>query len=415
MLTKTKGREGIIQPAMNRHLLLALIVSASVITMMSTDLYAPSLASLPVLLNTSPELVKLTVSLNLLAYGLATLIHGPLSERFGRKPVLLWGLVGFTLASFLCATAADIDQLLAARVLQGIAAAVEGVVVLAIIRDVFTEKEQVRAIAVYGIATSFAPAFAPMIGGYIHVLFGWRMNFYLLTGLALIVTALIMLFLKESAEKDPDALNLREIYADYIGLLCNRSFLTYVVIGGCSLGCIFVFITAGPFILINNHGVATEHFGYYQAVLVIAYIIGSLLAARMTQRHSAKEILRVGVCFAVCGALLLLGILASGWETPETLTLAVAVLLFAEGPIFAVVPTLAMDTSDRRTGAAAAFIVAAEMAIGSVAALAVSWAHDGTALPMLITMPALVVMIVLAYLYSGKLPTYTIPVKTGIQ
>ena len=387
---------------MNKRLLLTLIVSASVITMMSTDLYVPSMAHLPALLDTTPGLVKLTVSLNLLAYGIATLIHGPLSERFGRKPVLLWGLAGFTLASFLCATAADIGQLLFARILQGFAAAVEGVVVLAIIRDIFSEKEQVRAIAVYGIATAFAPAFAPMLGGYIHVYLGWRMNFYLLTGVALVVIALIALFLEESSNKDHNTLNLKDIFLDYSSLFKNRAFLVYTIIGGCSLGCIFVFITAGPFILITYHGVATEHFGYYHMVVVFAFVLGSLLASRMIKKRGPVEILRAGVYVAVCGALLLLGITVSGWESPVSLTFAVAVLLFAEGPIFAVVPTLAMNASSSNTGAAAAFIVAAQMAIGSLAALAVTWVHDGTALPMMITMQALVVIVVLAYLDSRK-------------
>ena len=387
---------------MNKLILLIILVSASVITLMSTDLYIPSLPHLPELLGASPELVKLTVSLNIVAYGIATLVHGPLSERFGRKPVLLWGLVGFTLASFLCANAADIGQLLLARILQGVAAAVEGVVVFAIIRDVFAEKEQVRAIAIYGIATAFAPAFAPLLGGYIHVYFGWRVNFYLLTILALLVTLLIALFLKESTEKDYNALNSKEIFADYSGLLSNKSFLLYIIIGGCSLGCIFAFITAGPFILIKNHGVATEHFGYYQGVLILAYVIGSLLATRLIRTYDARAILRTGIYAAVIGALLLLAIILSGVETPVTLIFAIAIIVFADGPIFAVIPTLAMNSTDKRTGAAAAMIVSAEMAIGSLAALAVSWIHDGTALPMMITMQVLIVMSVLAYISSLK-------------
>ena len=387
---------------MNKRILLILLVSASVITMMSTDLYVPSLAHLPELLGTSPEWVKLTVSLNIAAYGIATLVHGPLSERFGRRPVLLWGMVGFTLASFLCAGAADIGQLLFARILQGIAAAVEGVVVLAIIRDVFSQKEQVRAIAIYGIATAFAPAVAPLLGGYIHVYFGWRMNFYFLSSLALLVTLLIALLLKESTEKDYSALNPKEIIADYCSLLSNKSFLLYIIIGGCSLGCIFAFITAGPFVLIKNHGVATQHFGYYQGVLVLAFVIGSLLATRMARTHSIRAILRTGVYGAVSGALLLLAVIFTGVETPVTLIVAIAVIVFADGPIFAVIPTLAMNSTDKRTGAAAAMLVSAEMGIGSLAALAVSWVHDGTALPMMISMQVLVVIIVLAYMSSSK-------------
>ena len=143
---------------MNKRKILMLVISASFITLMSTDLYIPSMAHMPELLSTSPELVKLTVGLNLLGYGIATLVHGPLSERFGRRPVLLCGMAGFTLASLFCAVAADIDQLITARVFQGIAAAVEGVVVLAIIRDIFTEKEQVRAVAV---STALPPRWLP--------------------------------------------------------------------------------------------------------------------------------------------------------------------------------------------------------------------------------------------------------------
>ena len=383
---------------MNKRLLLVILVAASAISMMSTDLYAPSLAHLPELLNTDPEWVKLTISLNVAAYGLATLIHGPLSDRFGRKPVLFWGLAGFTLASFLCGTAENIGALLAARVFQGVTAAVEGVVVLAIIRDVFTGKGQVRALALYGIAIAFAPAFAPVLGGYIHVYFGWRMNFYLLTGLAMLVAVLVVVFLKESTEKDRAALTPREIFADYRGLLANPKFLTYIAIGGCGLGSIFVFITAGPFVLIKNHGVPTEHFGYYNGALALAYIAGSVLATRAAKRRPPTAILRLGVCWAMFGALLLLAVWHTGWETPVTLTVAIALIMFGEGPIFATVPALAMEATDRRTGAAAALIITAEMAIGSLASLVVSVVHDGTARPMMATMIALTGLVAAGYL-----------------
>lgn len=383
---------------MNKRLLLVILVAASAITMMSTDLYAPSLAHLPELLNTDPEWVKLTISLNVAAYSLATLIHGPLSDRFGRKPVLFCGLAGFTLASFLCGVAENIGALLAARALQGVTAAVEGVVVLAIIRDVFTGRAQVRALALYGIAIAFAPTFAPVLGGYIHVYFGWRMNFYLLTGLALFVTALVVVFLKESTAKDRAALTPREIFADYRGLLANRTFLTYIAIGGCGLGSIFVFITAGPFVLIKNHGVPTEHFGYYNGALALAYIAGSVLAMRFAKRRPPTAILRLGVCWAAFGALLLLAVWYTGWETPATLTAAIALIMFGEGPIFAAVPALAMDATDRRTGAAAALIITAEMAIGALASLVVSVIHDGTAGPMMATMIALTGLVAAGYL-----------------
>ena len=224
------------------------------------------------------------------------------------------------------------------------------------------------------------------------------MNFYLLTGLAMLVAVLVVVFLKESTEKDRAALTPREIFADYRGLLANPKFLTYIAIGGCGLGSIFVFITAGPFVLIKNHGVPTEHFGYYNGALALAYIAGSVLATRAAKRRPPTAILRLGVCWAMFGALLLLAVWHTGWETPVTLTAAIALIMFGEGPIFATVPALAMEATDRRTGAAAALILTAEMAIGSLASLVVSVVHDGTARPMMATMVALTGLVAAGYL-----------------
>ena len=157
---------------MNKRIVVFILVLASSLAMMSTDIYAPSLAHLPAYFSTSPENIKLTMSLNAAAYALATLVHGPLSERFGRKPVLLWGMIGFTLFSLCCALAQTVEQLIIARIFQGISAAVEGVLVLAIIRDLFDEIEQVKVIGLYGVASCVSPAAAPIIGGYVHVFFG---------------------------------------------------------------------------------------------------------------------------------------------------------------------------------------------------------------------------------------------------
>ena len=117
------------------------------------------------------------MSLNLLAYALCQLVYGPISDRVGRRPVLIGGIAGFMLAGLACAMAQSIEQLILARTFQGIAGAAQGVLVYAVIRDLYTGADRVRAMAIFGIIFGASPAVAPLLGGYIHVAFGWRANF----------------------------------------------------------------------------------------------------------------------------------------------------------------------------------------------------------------------------------------------
>ncbi|MCY4337528.1 MAG: MFS transporter, partial [Gammaproteobacteria bacterium] len=159
-----------------KNITLVLLVLTSTLMTLSTDLYAPSLPYLPEYFGTTNELVKLTMSLWMMAYGGLLLIFGPLSERFGRRPVLVGAMAVFTLCSFLCTIATSIEQLIIVRVIQGAAAGAEGVLVLSIIRDCFDEKGQVRAFSVYRAANAIPPMFAPVLGAYIFLWFGWQAN-----------------------------------------------------------------------------------------------------------------------------------------------------------------------------------------------------------------------------------------------
>ena len=387
---------------MNPTLVLAILILASSVAMMSTDLYAPSLAHLPAYFGTDAATAKLSMSMNALAYALGTLVHGPLSERFGRRPVFLAGLAGFTLFSLLCGLAQSIEQLIAARVLQGLMAAVEGVLVLAVIRDVFRGAEQVRAIAWYGVATAMMPAVAPILGGYIFIWFGWRMNFYFLAGVALITTGLIYMYLKESGRRDLDALRLGEVFGDYLGLLRNRDFIRYTLIGGSTIAFFFAFVTAGPFILIQQHGLPTVYFGYFQGLLVLSYGAGSLLTGRLARHWSSDRLMVFGMVPAVCGGIALLAIVFGGWETPALLAVALCVMAFGDGPVFATTPTLAMNASSGRTGPAAAMLLAIEVGMGSLAALSVGVFHDGTTRPLALTCGFFCFLAVAAWLAGRK-------------
>ena len=179
-------------------LVVGVLVLASSVSIMSTDMYTPSLPDLADWFETTPTRVKLTISLNMIAFGLAQLIHGPLSDRFGRKPVLVVSSVFVIILSLACAMAQTIDQLIVARILLGIAAAAEAVIGLAIIKDLYNEQEQVKALALLGMVIAITPAAAPILGGYLHVAFGWQSNFYVISGMALLAMIVVIKVLPES-------------------------------------------------------------------------------------------------------------------------------------------------------------------------------------------------------------------------
>jgi DHA1 family bicyclomycin/chloramphenicol resistance-like MFS transporter len=350
-------------------------------SIMSTDLYTPSLPYLTEFFATTPEMLKLTISLNLIAYGFAQLIYGPISDRVGRRPVFLLTIFLFAVASIACGLATSIEQLLIARVLQGFFAAAEVVMCLAVFKDLFTEQEQVKAFAIYGMAIALTPAVAPVFGGYIHVLLGWEFNFFL-TALTGGLTALLIYFLlPESTTPDPHALKLKSIYRNYRSVFTNKVFLVYAGLAGVSLGFVYVFVTAAPFILISYFGVETQHFGYYQAVIVVAFFLGSMLATRLVDFRPSLQILNLGLLITVIGAFFVLGLVFIGGLSPYSLSFAYLFIAFGIGPIFAVAPTKAMAAVENSVGSAAAAFGSIEIGLSGIIAAMVSVIHDGTAAP----------------------------------
>ena len=387
---------------MSTKVIISLLILCTSVSMMSTDLYAPSMPYLPEVFATSPENIKLTISLNLLAYALATLFHGPLSERFGRRPLLLWGMSVFTLASFFCAIVTTIELFILSRILQGAAVAAQGVVVLTVIRDLFDDKDQVKYMAIYETAIALTPAIAPVIGAYVHIYLGWRANFYILTAVALLVTVLLYFNLRESKTGERLPLVLDNIMRDYFTLLINYYYLRYTIIIGIAVGFFFGFATAGPFILVNQHGLPTEAFGYVQALMVLTYITGTTIITRIINRVSIQPLLKTGLLTCYVSILFLLVMVLIGKDSVLVLCIALGVFAFGCSPIFSTCPTLAMNSTTVNTGAAAAMFVAVQMLAASLAALSVSVFHDGTTLPFALTLAVLTTLAILLLYFNPK-------------
>jgi len=310
-------------------------------------MYSPSLPDLVRWFDTDATMVKLTISLNILAFGLAQLLHGPLSDRFGRKPVLIVSLICVCVLCIACALAQTIEQLIIARILLGIAAAAEAVVGLAVIKDLYNEEEQVKALALLGMAIAIAPAASPIIGGFVHMAWGWQANFYLISALSILALFCVTRFLPESATPDSTSLRFSVVVSRYRDLLRNSDFLVHSAILGVCFGLIIVYVTAAPFVLIDLLTVPANQFGYYQASMVLAFFFGSLFASRLADQWSPFVLMAFGM-----------------------------------GPLFAVAPSRALRTIQSNAGSASAMLNGIEQTTAGLAALLISVIHDGTERPM---------------------------------
>jgi len=308
----------------------------------------------------------------------------------------------FSIASLLCGLSLSIEQLIAARMLQGLAGSAEAVICMAVFKDLFDEKQQVRGLAIFGMSIALAPAVGPLLGGYIHVFFGWRFNFWLITSLGLAASYMIWRYLPESSTPDRHAIKAQTVMSSYSALLGNRPFMTYSLLAGICMAIIYTFVTGAPFILIDQMGVQTEHFGYHQMAIVATYFLGSMAATRLVDKMPTQQLLNIGVSILLTGGISLLFINSAGLLNPVTFSASFATMTLGMGPIFAIAPARAMLSSDGKSGYAAAMLGASEMAVASLAAVLVVIFHDGSAKPVIVSMMVLLVLTIILWRASVR-------------
>jgi len=304
----------------SRGLILLIMIAASGASILSTDLYAPTLPHLPAYFGTDATTVQLTMALNMGAYAISQLLWGPLGDRYGRRAIFVYGMAAFLLTVLAAAVSQTIGQLIVARILMGAAASVEAVIVLVVIGDLYEGEESAKVFALYGMVVSLVPAVGPILGGFIFEWFGWRANFFVLAGVVAAVFAVGLVRLPETLPVvERTALKLRAIVSGYGQLLMRGGFVTVAMTLGLAIGAIFAYITEAPFILIDKHGVATRYFGLYQAVIVLAFFVGSLISSRIVDRIGVRNLFAVGVWSGSLSGLLAIVAVSFG-ETPVTLT-----------------------------------------------------------------------------------------------
>ena len=269
----------------------------------SVDTYMPSFPAIAESLRATPMQMQQTLSVYLLAFSLMMLLHGTLSDSFGRRPVILGSLLVFLFASIGCAVSFDIATLLFFRALQGISAGGGMIVGRAVIRDRFQGHQAQRIMSHVTMMFGIAPAIAPIIGGWLHVLFGWHSVFLFMAILALLLFVLCSRYLSESlprAVRQP--FNVAVLSATYRRVLGNRSFLLLSFAVGFNFSAFFLYIASAPAFVLKLLQLQETEFAWLFVAGIAGIMLGAFLSGRLAGRMTQVRTVRAGYALMASAA-----------------------------------------------------------------------------------------------------------------
>ena len=366
-------------PTRGEILLLGSLTAFGAVTI---DLYLPTLPSIARAFAVSPATVQLTFSFFFVGMALGQLVYGPASDRFGRRPAVLFGCGVYVAASLACAFAPSIEWLIAGRFAQALGCCAGMVVARAVVRDRYDHRDSARIFSLLVLVLAVAPLVAPTVGGWLAMVFSWRAVFVALAAIGVAIGASVWFRLEESRSSATEAKARGEsVIGAYAGLLRSRRLLGYTLVSAFNGATLFSYIATAPDLVIDIWGFSQHQFGLIFAIIAVGVIGSSQVNRRLLLRHAPDRILGIACIFAVAfGAMLLATTLLGG---SKWLVMAgLFAVLTSNGFIAANALAGALNVDPLRAGTTSGLFGAANFALGAAASATAAALHDGTAIPV---------------------------------
>jgi MFS transporter, DHA1 family, multidrug resistance protein len=384
--------------------LTALLAALTAIGPLSTDMYLPSLPSIAADLQTGTAQVGLTISAYLIGFAAGQIVYGPVSDRHGRKPVLLGALALYSAASLACAFSTSIDMLIAARALQALGGSGGIVLTRAIVRDLYSGARAGRELSLIGSVMALAPVLAPLAGGMLQTVSGWRAVFFTLLAAGAFIGLIVWQLLPETlAQRAEQPVSLRAMWDSYKILAKSRRYLAYLGLTTLSFGGLFAWISGSSFVLQDLYGLTPFAYGFYFAIGSVGYMTGTTLAAKLVLRIGIDGTLGIGSAALALGGLGMATALALGLTSALSLVLPIAVFLAGLGMVLPQSIAGAMQPFPERAGAASSLLGFVQQSGAALCGGLVVWLLDKNAWPLAGTVAAMGCATLLLWLWTRRL------------
>jgi len=331
---------------------------------LAMHMFVPALPDMARDLNASSAAAQMALTLYVVGLAFGQLFYGPLSDRFGRRPVLLVGLAFYTIAGLAAALAPTIQVLLGARLVQSLGGCAGLVLGRAMVRDTAPPNDSMRRLALINLVIMIGPGLSPILGGLLASALGWRAIFFALALLGVVNLLLVWLILEETGQKsEPD---IGALARDYKGLLSSRAFIGFVVGGGCSTTAMYAFIAVAPFIFINELHRSSNEVGLYLALLMSGVAVGSIFVSRLGGRIAMERLMIGANLISVAASAMLLFIAISGLATAPIIVVLMGIFSFGSGVVSPAALTKAVSVNPRVIGSAAGLYGFGQMFVGAI-------------------------------------------------
>jgi MFS transporter, DHA1 family, multidrug resistance protein len=363
------------------------------------DINLPALAATGATLGVSPSEVGLTMSAFMLSLAAAPLIYGPVSDRFGRKPAVAFGVALFVLASLACAIAQSLPALLIYRFVQGVGAA-STAMTFAIIRDLVNETTARTKIANVVVAINVVTVIAPTAGAALLTIGGWRSIYAIQAGIGALLLVVVALGFAESARIDPaNRLAPAAVIRSYIRVLTNPLSCAYILVGAAAGATVFAYVTGSSLFFIGVVGLRPDQYGLIFSACSAAVMSGALLEGRLGRLGiSAAHVLTIGLTVLAAASSLLLAMTVSGWAQPGLVAALLMAVALAFGMTMPNIMNATMQPLPDIAGAVGAAAGSIQMTAGAASSGLVALSFDGrSALSMAAVMAACSLLALIAY------------------
>ena len=360
-----------------------LLAGLAAIGPFSTDTYLASLPHIGADLGATDDQVQLTLSSYLIGFSLGQIVHGPVADKYGRKPVLVVGLAAYVMAAAICAMSNSVYMLIVARSLQAFCGAAAIILSRAIVRDLFEGPRAARELSLMTSITGMAPVLAPVLGGVLQVSFGWRSVFLVMTAIGLTLLTAVAFLLPETVRKKQEGpLSFRSILHSFGIVGRNPAFRAYVTIQGAGFVGLFCFISCSPFVLQNLYGLSPLQFSLTFASASICFLSATFANRRLTPKFGIDGTIGIGSLFLMAGGVLqCLGVLLF----PGVLAAFIlpATLFFAGiGLMLPLSVAAALGPFPERAGAASSLMGLCQMLTAAIVGALITRLISTSALPL---------------------------------